>query len=106
MLGSLIGLGLFVAALVLLPLLLLKLVFGVLFAVIALPFKLLGGLLKVAFGLVAGVLGVVVSGFGVVAMLAFGLLLLVALPLLPILLFAGFVWAVVKVLSPRPVTTV
>jgi len=106
MLGSLIGLGLFFGALVLLPLLLLKVVFSVAIALLVLPFKILGGLLKAAFGLVAGVLGVVASGFGVLAMLAFGLLLLVALPLLPILLFAGFVWAVVKVLSPRPVASV
>ncbi len=106
MLGSLIGLGLFVAAVVLLPLLLLKLVFSVVLTLIVLPFKILGGLLRATFGVVAGVLGAVASGIGVLALLLFGVLFLVALPLLPILLFAGFVWAVVKVLSPRPVTSV
>jgi hypothetical protein len=96
--GTLIFLFFVFAALILLPLLLVKLVV----TLILLPFQLVGLLLRVVFGVLGGVFRV---GFGIVGLL-FGLMaaafFLVFLPLLPFLLLAGFVWVVARLLRPRP----
>ena len=80
------------AALLILPILLFKVVA---FAVL-LPFKILGALFKVVFGLLTGLAGL---AFGlVVAVLAVVVLplLLLVIPLLPFLVIGGIVWLVAK----------
>jgi len=87
------------AALVILPILLVKVVF---FAVL-LPFRVLGAVFKVVAGLVTGLAGL---AFGlVVAVLAVVAipLMLLALPLLPFLAIFGIVWLVAKGSSGRMV---
>ena len=86
-------------AMVLVPLILLKLVFWV----ILLPFKLVGLLFKVAFGVVGlvGSILMAVAGavFGVIAVVLMALLI----PLLPLALVAGGIWLLVR--ASRPQTT-
>lgn len=86
------------AALVFLPLLLLKLVFGL----VALPFKLVGLAFRVVFGVLGGLFRV---GFGIVGIVG-GILAMaffvVLLPLLPLLLVGGFVWLMARLARPRP----
>ena len=96
--GVLIFLMLAFGAFVLVPLLLLKLVFGLVF----LPFKLVGLVFRVVFGALGGLVRV---GFGLVGVIG-GLLamafFLVLLPLMPLLLVGGFVWLVARLARPRP----
>jgi hypothetical protein len=85
-------------ALVLVPVLLLKLVFGLIF----LPFKLVGLVFRVVFGALGGLMRV---GFGLVALVGSLLavaLVVVLLPLLPFLLVGGFVWLVARLVRPHP----
>ena len=96
--GFLIFLMFAFGALVLLPLLLLK----VLFSLVSLPFKLVGLVFRIVFGVLGGLLKV---GFGLVGVL--GALLAMAffvvlLPLLPFLLVGGFVWLLARLARPRP----
>ena len=96
--GFLILLMFAFGALVLLPLLLLK----VLFSLVSLPFKLVGLVFRIVFGVLGGLLKV---GFGLVGVL--GALLAMAffvvlLPLLPFLLVGGFVWLLARLARPRP----
>ena len=85
-------------AVVVLPLLLLK----VLFALLFLPFKLVGALFNLVFGIVGGLFRV---GFGL-AVALFTLLavvvVVVLLPLLPFLIVGGFVWLLARLARPRP----
>lgn len=80
------------AAVVVVPLLLLK----ALFCLVLLPFKLLGGALHLLGALIGFVFKALFSVFGMVAFVLTGLLLLVALPLLPFLIVGGLVWLVVR----------
>jgi hypothetical protein len=86
------------AALVVLPVLLLK----VFFSLLLLPFKLVGALFKVVFGILGGLFRV---GFGL-AVALFTLLavavVVVLLPLLPFLVVGGFVWLLARLARPRP----
>ena len=96
--GFLIFLMFAFGALVLLPLLLLK----VLFSLVSLPFKLVGLVFRIVFGVLGGLLKV---GFGLVGVL--GALLAMAffvvlLPLLPFLLVGGVVWLLAGLARPRP----
>ena len=100
--GGRVGVLIFVmfafCALVVLPVLLVKVVFGLLF----LPFKLLGVVFRVVFGVLGGLFRV---GFGLVALVGSLLavaLFVVVLPLLPFLLVGGFVWMVAQLARPRP----
>jgi hypothetical protein len=90
----LVGLGF----LVILPLLILKVVLGLIW----LPFKLLGFVLRLVFGLVFGAIGLVFSVAGVVlaVLLAVGLALVV--PLLPFLVIGVGIWLLVRAASPKP----
>ena len=99
MIEALVSMALCVGFFVMLPLLIVGAAVKLLLALLLLPFKILGALLKVVLGLVAAM----VSTVGALGLLLVGLLLLIALPLLPLLLLGGFVWAVVKALSPAPV---
>lgn len=96
--GTLLFLFALCAAVVILPILLLK----VLFTLLLLPFKLLGALFNVAFGIVGGLFRV---GFGL-AVALFTLLavafVMVLLPLLPFLIVGGFVWLLARIARPRP----
>jgi hypothetical protein len=103
MIEALVGLLLLVGAFVILPLILLKIVFGLFFGLVLLPFKILGGVLRLAFGLVGAVFKVVGGIIGAVAVLFAALLCLVFLPLLPFLLVGGLVWLVARAGRPRPV---
>jgi hypothetical protein len=89
-----------VAALVLIPLLLIKLVLFV----VLLPFKILGVLFKVFFG----VLGVVGSVLMAVAGAVFGVMVLVftllLIPLLPLVFVGGLIWLLAR--SSRPSTAI
>ena len=90
------------AFLVVLPLILLKLVLGL----ILLPFKLVGIVFRVVFGVTFGLVGLVFrvlfSGVGLVLALlvAVGLALLV--PLLPVFLIGVGIWLLVRSSAPRP----
>jgi len=94
----LVGLGF----LVILPLILIKLVLGLIF----LPFKLLGLVFRVVFGVTFGVLGLVFrvlfSGVGLVLALlvAVGVALLV--PMIPIILVGVGLWLLVRSTTRRP----
>jgi hypothetical protein len=94
----LVGLGL----LVILPLILIKLVLGLIF----LPFKLLGLVFRVVFGVTVGRVGLVFrllfSGVGLVLALlvAVGVALLV--PLVPIVLIGVGLWLLVRSTTRRP----
>ena len=96
--GVLIFLMFAFAALVLLPLLFLKVLFGL----VVLPFKLVGLVFRIVFGLFGGLLRV---GFGLVAVVGALLAMaffLVLLPLLPFLIVGGFVWLLARLARPRP----
>jgi hypothetical protein len=99
MFSTLMSLALCVGFFVMMPLVIVGVVAKLLLTLVLLPFKLLGAALNVFLGLVTAAISVV-SALGFVALT---LVFLVALPLLPLLLFGGFVWAVVKALSPAPV---
>lgn len=96
--GVLIFLMLAFGALVFVPLLLLKVLFGLIF----LPFRLVGFVFRIVFGALGGLVRV---GFGIVGLV--GALLAMAfffvlLPLMPFLLLGGFVWLVARLARPRP----
>jgi len=94
----LVGLGF----LMILPLILIKLVLGLIF----LPFKLLGLVFRVVFGVTFGLVGLVFrllfSGVGLVLALlvAVGVALLV--PLIPIVLIGVGLWLLVRSTTRRP----
>ena len=96
MIEAVIALALFVGFVVVLPVMILGVALKLLLALVLLPFKLLAGLLKAVFGLVGAAVSVAGAlGFALVVMLV-----VVALPLLPLLLLGGFVWALIKAFSP------
>ena len=99
MIGMLLMLGLVMAALVVLPLLLLKVAFTLLF----LPFRILGGLLRAVVGLIAGVASVAAAGFGLLFVVGGIVLGVVLLPLLPFL-FVGLILYALMGASRRPAT--
>jgi hypothetical protein len=101
MIETLIGFAVLFGAFVLLPLFLLKLFFHLAFALIALPFKVIGAAFKVAFVVLGGLAKVLVGGMGLLLAVGLGLMLIVALPLLPLILLGGFVWAIFKVFTPK-----
>jgi hypothetical protein len=84
--------------LVMLPLLLLKLILGLIW----LPFKLLGFALRLVFGLVFGIIGLVFSGAGLLVVLLFVVAFAVVIPLLPILLIGVGLWLLVRAAAPKP----
>ena len=98
---ALLALALMVAAVVLLPLLILRVAFGLVFGLLFLPFKLLGLVLKVAFGVVGLVFRVLFSGVGLVFGLLAAVFVLVLLPLLPFALVGLGLWLVLREGRPR-----
>lgn len=101
MIEGVVALALCVGIFVMLPLLVVGAAIKLVLALVLLPFKILGMLLKLVLGLVA----TVVSTVGALGFALVGVLLLVALPLLPLLLLGGFVWALVKAFSTAPALT-
>jgi hypothetical protein len=94
-----VAFGLFVV----LPLLLLKLLFGVVLFVVLLPFKILGALFHVLFELFWGLGKLALGGLGLLLGLLFFVLCAVLLPLLPFVLVGFFIYLLVKAFSPAPV---
>jgi hypothetical protein len=99
--GVLVLLFLMVLAVVILPLLALKLLIRIVFGIVILPLKLAGGAISVTGKVVglgvrvlASIMGLVFTLLGLV----FGVLLL---PLLPLLVLAGLVWLVASAFRPR-----
>ena len=93
---AVLALALMVAALFLLPLLILRVAFGLLFGLIFLPFKLLGVVLKIVFGVVGLVFRVLFSGVGLVFALLAAVFFVVLLPLLPFALLGFGLWLVLR----------
>jgi hypothetical protein len=96
---ALVVLFLVAGALVVIPILALKLLCGL----VLLPFRVLGALFSVVFGLFGGLLKLLASGavfLGVLLALAVSLVLL---PLLPFVFLGGIIWLLVKAFEPRPV---
>lgn len=89
-----VAFGLFVV----LPLLILKAVFGVALWCLLLPFKVLGGLVELAVGLAVGLGKIAVSGAAVLAILLGLVLCVVLVPLLPLAAIAFGVFVLVKIL--------
>jgi hypothetical protein len=89
-----VAFGLFVV----LPLLILKAVFGVALWCLLLPFKVLGGLVELAVGLAVGLGKIAVSGAAVLAILLGLVLCVVLVPLLPLAAIAFGVFVLVKFL--------
>jgi hypothetical protein len=94
----LVGLGF----LVILPLILVKLVLGLIF----LPFRLLGLVFRVVFGITFGVVGLVFRLLFSAAGLVLALLVIVGVallvPLLPFFLIGVGLWLLLRCSSPRP----
>lgn len=97
---ALFALALVVGALLILPLLALKLLLHLVMGVVLLPFRLLGAAFKLVFGLVGG-LKLLFSGAFLLGGLLLGLAVLVFLPLLPLLLLGGFLWLAAKAFRPQ-----
>jgi hypothetical protein len=97
--STLFGLLLTIGVFVVLPLLVLGVVLRVAVALLILPIKLVGVVFKVVFGALGALIGVLFSGFGILLAVGLGLLLFVALPLLPLLILGGLVWLAVKLFS-------
>ena len=95
--AALVVMALMVAAVVVLPLLILRLAIGLVF----LPFKLLGVVLRVVFGVVGLVFKVLFSGVGLVFGLLAAVFFLVLLPLLPFALVGLGLWLVLRESRPR-----
>ena len=98
---TLVFLALMLAALIALPLLILKVAFQLVFGLILLPFKLLGVVLRVVFGVLGAVFGVLFSGVGLVFGLLAAVFFLVLLPLLPFALLGFGLWLVLREGRPR-----
>lgn len=86
--------------LVVLPLLFLKLFFGLIWTVVSLPFRIAGAVLHLVFGVLGGLAKAFGSLVFVLAALFCGLLLVVALPLLPLVILFGGIWLLAKALRP------
>jgi hypothetical protein len=101
MLGTLVlfalAMAVGVSLLVAIPLMLLKVVFTLVF----LPFRILGGLMRALAGVVAGVAGIAASGVGLLLAVGGLLLGLVLLPLLPFLFVGALLWAALR-MTRRP----
>jgi len=97
---ALLGLLIAFCVLVIVPLLLLKVFIGLLWGLIALPFKVLGALLHLAFGLLGGLARAFAWMVGLLGLLFGFLVLVIALPLLPLLAVAGVVWLLAKAFRP------
>ena len=89
------------AMLVLLPLILIKLVLGLIF----LPFKILGVVFRVVFGLTFGLVGLVFrilfSGVGLLLALFVAVGVALMVPLLPFLLVGVGLWLLLRSSTPR-----
>ena len=95
--AALAVMALMVAAVVVLPLIILRLAIGLVF----LPFQLLGVVLRVVFGVVGLVFKVLFSGVGLVFGLLAAVFFLVLLPLLPFALVGLGLWLVLRESRPR-----
>ena len=79
--GALLGLF----ALLVVPFLLLGVALKVLFTLVLLPFRLVGAVMHGLFGLLAGLFGIAAGGIGILAGLFICLVVVVLLPLAPLI---------------------
>jgi hypothetical protein len=105
MIGMLVTLLVFGGLVVLLPLLALRLLFGLALGLVLLPFKLLGVVFRVVGGLLGVFLKVLFSGVGLVFGLLAAVFFVVLLPLLPLLVLGALIWAMTR-LFRSPATLV
>jgi hypothetical protein len=87
-------------ALLLVPFILLGVAFKVLFGLMLLPFRVIGGVFHAFFGLLAGLFGLAAGGIGLLFGLVAAVVVLVLLPLAPLLLLGGIVWLALKAFTP------
>jgi hypothetical protein len=95
---ALLFLLLVAGALVVIPLLALKLLLSLVF----LPFRILGAVFSVLFGLAGALIKLLASGMVAVGVCFALVLCVVLLPLLPFILIGGFIWLLIKAFSPQP----
>ncbi len=90
-------------AMILVPLVLLKVFVQLGLGLIALPFRLLGGLLHLFAALFGGVARLMIGG-GVLVAMALGIAAFaILIPLLPFVMAAGLLWLIVRAFEPRHV---
>ena len=99
---ALLGLLLVFAALVIVPLLILKLFLHLLIGLVLLPFKILGGLFRLLGGIVGFAGKLIGLGFGLVGGMLAMVLALILLPLLPFLVVIGGLWLLVRLCASTP----
>lgn len=103
MIGTLLLLVIVAGAVVLIPLLALRIAFGLAWTILLLPFKLLGVAVKLLLGLFGLVFKLVFGAFGLVLGLLAVVVALVFAPLLPLLLLLGGLWLLARLIrGPRP----
>ena len=95
---ALLVLLLVAGALIVIPLLALKVLLGLVF----LPFRILGALFGVLFGLAGALVKLLVSGMVALGVALALVLCVVLLPLLPFVLIGGFIWLLIKAFEPHP----
>jgi hypothetical protein len=100
--GLLVGLVFAFGALVMLPIILVKVLFGL----ILLPFRIAGGAFRLVFGVLGGVFRLGFALVGLVAGILGFVFFLLLLPLLPLILLGGFVWLLTKAFRPAPAVRV
>jgi hypothetical protein len=87
-------------ALLLVPFILLGVAFKVFFSLALLPFRVIGGFFKAILGLFSGVLGLAAGAAGLLFGLVVAIAVFVLLPLTPLLLLGGIVWLALKAFGP------
>ena len=98
---ALVILAVAAAALLTLPVLMVRLLLKSVFALVFLPFHLVGLVLRIAFGAVGLVFRVLFTGLGLLAGVLAFVLFLVVLPLLPLAIVGFVVWLIVRETRPR-----
>jgi len=83
-----------------LPLLILRLAFKIVFGLVFLPFHILGFLLKIAFGVAGLGFRVLFSGVGLLFGLLAALAFVVLIPLLPLAILGFGIWLLVRESRP------
>lgn len=94
---ALVAMALLIAALLALPLIILRLAIGLVF----LPFKLLGVVLRIVFGVVGLVFKVLFSGVGLLFGLLAAVFFILLLPLLPFVVLGIALYLILRESRPR-----
>jgi hypothetical protein len=94
--------ALVLGALIVVPLIAILVVGKLVFALILLPFRIIGAFVGAAVGILGAVAKILVVGAGLIVgltLLAGGIALI---PLIPVILLALFVWLLARLLRPNP----